>query len=168
MSKCCLLIAAGLLAPTTSWANCVSTLFPGTCSATVSATALSFGLYNANNGVATDAVSTVTVTGRVSASLASYTTLSYSISMSGGMASSISDRRMTGGSGGSSLAYNLYMNSNRDVLWGVNSVNDSRQALAVLLGTSWSTSYTVYGRIPARQYVSVGNYADTVTVTVNY
>jgi spore coat protein U-like protein len=33
-------------------------------------------------------------------------------------------------------------------------------------GTTQTDTYTVYGRAPARQVVTVGSYLDTVTVTL--
>jgi spore coat protein U-like protein len=161
-------LAASLLTSTTTWATCVSALSAGTCSATVSTAVLPFGNYDPNSGTAKDVASTVTVSATVfGASL--LTTIGYTISLSTGVSGSISDRRMTGGSGGPSLGYNLYTTSNRDVVWGTNSVTDSLSAIAILLGTPISKTYTVYGRVAARQYVSSGtNYADTIVVTVNY
>ncbi len=168
-SKYWLVAATGLLASTTTWASCTSALSAGTCSATVSATVLAFGNYDPNSGIAKDVASTVTISATMfGASI--LTTISYTISLSAGVTGSIADRRMTGGSGGgSSLSYNLYTTSNRDVVWGTNGVADSLSAIAIILGTPISKAYTVYGRIPASQYVSSGsNYVDTVIVTVNY
>lgn len=163
-----LVLAAGLLASTTSRAACVSLLSAGTCSATVSATALPFGNYDPNSGTAKDVASTLTVSATVYGASV-LTTISYTISLGTGVSGSIADRRMTGGTGGPSLAYNLYTTTNRDVVWGTNGVSDSLSALAILLGTPISKTYTVYGRVPPSQYVSPGaDYTDTVVVTVTY
>ena len=41
-------------------------------------------------------------------------------------------------------------------------------AVAIVLGTNLSSAPTVYGRVPAGQYVSPGsNKGDTIVVTVN-
>ena len=40
--------------------------------------------------------------------------------------------------------------------------------LATVIGTQVQRSYTVYGRIPAGQFVSPGTYANTLTVAVNF
>ena len=161
-------LAAGLALAAPAGAACTSALQLGTCSATVSATALSFGNYNPSSGSASDVTSVVTVTGTVFG-VTLFTTLSYTISLSAGVTGTVADRRLTGGSGGPSLAYNLYTTTGRDTVWGVDGVSDSMTALAVVLGATLSRPYTVYGRIPAGQFVSPGsNYTDTVTVTVSY
>ncbi len=168
-SKYAWVLAAGLTGVSTaSWASCVSLLSLGTCSAVVVATALPFGNYDPNSVGAKDVASTVTVTATVyGASL--LTTIGYTISLSAGRSGSIADRRMSDGSAGQSLGYNLYTTSNRDVVWGTDSVSDSMGAIAVSLGTPISRTYAVYGRVPPRQYVSSGtNYVDTIVVTVTY
>jgi len=168
-SKIGLILAAGMLASTASWASCTSVLSAGTCVATVSATSLAFGNYDASSSTAKDVASTLTVNATATGPASLLTTIGYTISLGTGVTGTVADRRMTSGRGGPSLAYNLYTTSNRDVVWGTNGVTDSIPILASLLGTSASRLYTVYGRVPVGQYVSAGtDYVDTMVVTVTY
>jgi spore coat protein U domain-containing protein, fimbrial subunit CupE1/2/3/6 len=66
-------------------------------------------------------------------------------------------------SGPSLLFYNLYTDPSRLTIWGDGSPGTS---LVSFSGTAGS--YTVYGRIPARQNVPVGTYDDTITVTLTF
>ena len=161
-------VTAGCLVSATAWSACTSVLSAGTCSATVSATPLAFGNYNPSSGVARTVTNTVTVSVTLTGS-SLMTTISYSISLEGGVTGVIANRRMAGGAGGLSLGYNLYTTGNYDVVWGIDGVTDSMAAIATVLGTNLSRTYTVYGRVPAGQYVSPGsNYGDTIVVTVIY
>ena len=86
------------------------------------------------------------------------------IDLDGGSARSFASRTLIGA--GFKLAYNLYLDAARSLVWGD--------------GTRGSTSYgpvqpgagintvIMYGQIPAGQHVGAGGYADTVTVTVLY
>lgn len=159
---------AGWLVSATAWSNCTSALSAGTCSVTVSATPLAFGNYNPSNSTANTVTSTITVSATLTG-VSLLTTVSYSISLGGGVTGTIADRRLAGGTGGSSLGYNLYTPGNYDVVWGIDGVTDSMGAIATVLGTRINKNYTVYGRAAAGQYVSPGsNYSDTIVVTVNY
>ncbi len=64
---------------------------------------------------------------------------------------------------GSFLNYNIYTDSGRTNPWGTSPVNGVNGT-----GTGSVIGYTVYGQIPGGQPIVVGNYADTVTVTVTY
>jgi spore coat protein U-like protein len=66
-------------------------------------------------------------------------------------------------SGPQSLVYNLYLDAARLTIWGDGSPGTS---LLSLSGTGGN--YTVYGRIPSRQNVSLGDYSDTITVTLTF
>jgi spore coat protein U-like protein len=70
----------------------------------------------------------------------------------------IADRRMTGGP--SQLAYNLYKDVSRLLVWG-----DGGGGVA---SNGTSVDLTVYGRIPGAQNVRPNVYADSVTVTVAF
>lgn len=138
------------------------------CSATVSVTApLAFGNYNPGNATPTSNTTTVRVVGTVTALVALLVTLSYSISMDAGTGGSIANRQLNGPST-TPLGYNLYTSNAYATVWGNASVTDSYSALASLGGTSTTRNYTVYGRIPAGQYVAPGSYSNTITVTVIY
>lgn len=137
------------------------------CSATVSAAPLPFGNYDPNNSSARDIASSITVTS-TAFGVGLLTTISYTISLDQGASGNVTARQMVGGSAATPLGYNLFTNSNYDQVWGNDSVSDGFTVLATVIGTQVVRSYAVYGRIPPKQYVSTGAYADTITVTVNY
>ena len=74
-------------------------------------------------------------------------------------------RRMSSGS--DFLAYGLYQDPGRASSWGQGlGANGGR-----VIGASaniFPRTYTIYGRIPAGQDVSAGDYFDTVVATANY
>lgn len=65
--------------------------------------------------------------------------------------------------GSSTLRYNLYTSVTHATVWGDETSGTGKKGGNVLKG-----NFTVYGRIPARQNVSVGTYSDVITVTVDY
>ncbi|KQX88873.1 hypothetical protein ASD34_07310 [Variovorax sp. Root473] len=134
-----------MLAPRASLAACTGVGVFG-CSATVSATALAFGNYDPAALTPKDSTSTVTVTGTVTG-IGILVTLSYTVGLSAGSAGTIASRQMVGPNSGTPLGYNLYTTN---------------------AGTVVPRNYTVYGRIPAGQYVAPGSYGSTITVTVTY
>ncbi len=75
-------------------------------------------------------------------------------------AGSFESRRMTGGA--EQLGYNLYSDSARQIVWGDGVTSGSVSA------SGTNVDLPVYGRIPARQNVAAGVYADSVTVTVSF
>lgn len=67
------------------------------------------------------------------------------------------------------LAYNLYRDPGRSSAWGVTpGVDTTPVTLTVPASGSASALVTIYGRIPARQDLRVGSYADAVQVVVTY
>lgn len=63
------------------------------------------------------------------------------------------------------LDYNLFVNPSHTSVWG-----DGANATVTVSGEGSGVPehHTVYGRIPARQNVRGGDYADTIVVTVEY
>jgi spore coat protein U-like protein len=59
------------------------------------------------------------------------------------------------------LAYGIYQDQNNNV-WGSGLTSQS------FLANGTATGLTAYGKIPAGQTAPVGNYSDTVAVTVTY
>lgn len=156
----------GLLVPRVSLAACTGVGVFG-CSATVTANSpLAFGNYDPAAPTPKDSTSTVNVAGTVTG-LGILVTLSYTISLNAGSAGTIANRQMTG-PGTTPLVYNLYTTNARGTVWGTNSVSDGYGAIAAIGGTVVRRNYTVYGRIPAGQYVAPGSYGSTITVTVTY
>jgi spore coat protein U-like protein len=136
-----LVAAILLLTAYGAWAECE-----------VSATGVSFGSYNPLDqmdlegsgivGVACDASTT------------------YSISLSSGRGS-FSSRAMT--TGAHELLYNLYTAPTYTSIWGDGTGN------TVTVGTTGlNEEHTVYGLIPSRQNAFVGNYVDTIVVTLTF
>lgn len=130
----------------------VSATVQATC--VISATALSFGTYT---GAVDNATSTVSVT--------CTNTTTYNVSLNPGTASgaSVTTRKMTGPSS-ALLNYTLYSNSSRTTNWGQTIGTDTVAGT----GNGVAQALTVYGTIPASQYVTPGSYADTITATVTY
>lgn len=121
---------------------------------TVSTSGLSFGTYDVFSPLNDD------ITGTISVNCASGT--SYSLSLSTGFGTYAS-RTMT--SGTNLLAYNLFLDPTRLTIWGDGS---GGTGIASGVGTGTNVDTSVYGRIPAGQNVSVGNYSDVITVTVTF
>ena len=118
----------------------------------VSTVGLNFGNYDVFSTLDDD------ITGTINVSCQSST--SYSISLSSG-SGTYSARTLL--SAGNRLNYNLYLDPTRLTIWG-----DGSAATGTLSGSGTTGSYTVYGRIPARQNAVVGIYGDIVTVTVAF
>ncbi|MBP7566038.1 MAG: spore coat protein U domain-containing protein [Burkholderiaceae bacterium] len=134
------------------------------CSATVSVPLpLSFGSYNP--GSPKPGATNISVTGTVTG-VGVLVTLSYAISLSAGTGGSITNRALAGP--GTPLSYNLYTADTYQAIWGNNGRSDSYSLVASVGGVSQTMNYTVYGLIPAGQYVAAGNYTDTITVSVVY
>lgn len=70
-------------------------------------------------------------------------------------------RQMTNGT--DNLSFQLYSDSNRSTTYPSDNSGQSEQA-----SSSSPITKTIYGRIPAGQDVSIGQYTDALTVTVNY
>jgi spore coat protein U-like protein len=65
--------------------------------------------------------------------------------------------------GAFTLSYNLYTDASRVTVWG-----DGSAGTATLNGDAEEATYTLYGRVPARQNVHTGEYTDTLIATVTY
>lgn len=118
----------------------------------VSTVGLNFGNYDVFSTLDDDITGTINVSCQASTS--------YSISLSSG-SGTYSARTLL--SAGNLLSYNLYTDPTRLTIWG-----DGSAATGTVSGTGTTGSYTVYGRIPARQNAVVGVYADILTVTVAF
>ena len=135
-----------------------------TCGATVSvALPLAFGNYNPASAktASTDISVTATVTG-----IGILVDVSYAISLNAGAGGTIANRVLNGP--GTPLAYNLYTSDTYQTVFGTNGRSDSFQLLASVGGTSQTRPYTVYGLLPAGQYIAPGGYSNTITVSVVY
>ena len=122
-----------------------------------SASAMAFGDYDGSAVV--DSTSTIAVRCSKNAP--------FTIALSDGGAGSIAPRKMSFGL--ETLEYNLFSDAGRLSVWGssvgTNTVPGTGTGLANVL------TRTVYGRVlnsVANQAAAVGNYTDTITVTVAY
>lgn len=113
---------------------------------------LSFGLYDPFSSSTSDTVATITVTCDV--------VTPYEIALGPG-AGSYSARTMAAGP--DTMAYNLYIDPQRTIVWG-----DGTGGSNTVSAVSAQGHFTVYARAPARQNLRPGIYADVVSVTVTY
>ncbi len=120
------------------------------CSA--SAVGVAFGTYNVFNTTDLNSTGSVTVSCNQS--------VPFTIALSAG-AGTFASRALKNGS--VVLNYNLFTDAQRLTIWG-----DGSGGTVTVSGSGLQASFTVYGKIPARQNVSAGSYADTVIVTVSY
>jgi spore coat protein U-like protein len=125
----------------------VSATVQATCA--VSATAMTFGTYTA---AVSNTTSTVSVT--------CTNTTPYTVALNAGSASgaTVTNRSMTG-PGSALLGYALYSDAARSVNF---------VTTASITGNGAAQPITVYGQIPAAEYVAPGAYTDTITATVSY
>ena len=75
---------------------------------------------------------------------------------------SITDRQMKHATRTDRLSYNLYKDSGYATVWGTSAAGTSLKVAS----PKNKNSQALYARIPAGQDVSVGNYSDSVTVTL--
>jgi spore coat protein U-like protein len=152
-----------LLAATVVLACAAPGLARGATACTVSTTGIAFGTYSPIGNGSRESVGSVDV----SCSATAGGTVSYAITFTAG-AGTYSARQMA--SGANRLAYNLFTDSPRTLVWGDGSGGTSFVSDRYSLVTSpTARSYNVYGRIPGGQTrARVGSYSDNITVTVTY
>lgn len=150
LTKVLAVAAFGMAAAGSAQAQTATTTFQVTAnvlsSCTVSATNLVFGDYSASLGAPLDSTSTITVT------------CSNGLPYVVGVGAGADARTMARTLGGGSLNYGMFSEAARSTAFAVTGVS----------GSGVGQAYTVYGRVPAGQFVPTGNYADTVNVTVTY
>ena len=130
---------------------------------TVSAGGVAFGVYDPLGVAPLDSTGAIQVT----CTSQSPPRVTYEIQLDPGQAGSYMPRAMAGGA--SQLVYNLYIDAARSAVWGDGSGGTGVVTADYNLtppGSTQTDTYTVYGRVPAGQVVSVGNYMDTITVTL--
>lgn len=109
-----------------------------------------FGSYNVFENTHLDGAGNVSVVCDVATS--------YTISLSPGNGT-YTNRILL--SGQNELVYNLFIDAARTLVWG-----DGTGSSSMVSALSTNSNHTIYGRIPARQNVHVGNYIDSITVTL--
>ena len=150
-----LLLGAALMplhASTATTTFAVSATVAATC--LISATPLGFGNYT---GVVDPASSTVTIT--------CTNTTPYNVGLSAGLATgaTVTTRKMTGPAA-ALLGYELFSNAGHTINWGLTIGTDTVAGT----GNGAAQPITVFGEIPAAEFVAPGAYADTITATVTF
>jgi spore coat protein U-like protein len=79
-----------------------------------------------------------------------------------GAGATVATRKMT--SGGATINYSLYTDTNHTTVWGNTVGTDTVSAT----GNGASQGFTVFGRVPPQTTPAPGTYTDTITVTVTY
>lgn len=139
------------LASAPAWAATATTTFAvsatvqATC--TVSATAMAFGTY----------IPTAASTNTSTVSVTCTNTTPYTLGLNAGLNGTVTARAMK--SGAVLLNYGLFTDSGHTTNFAT---------LASANGTGSAVVTTVYGQVPAAQYVTPGAYSDTITATVTY
>jgi spore coat protein U-like protein len=123
---------------------------------------------NCSIGANTLDFGTVTGTGTVTASsnLSVTCTLNaaYAIALDGGSVNGdVSDRRMKRDGGSETIAYQLYRDSARTLIWG----NTSGTTMTGT-GSGGAQSIPVFGTVPSRSPSPPGVYRDVITATITY
>lgn len=151
MSASPMAIAAPAAATATAQFNVTATV-NATC--LISANNLPFGTYT---GVIDDANTTLSVT------CTNTTPYNVGLNAGTGTGATTTSRSMTG-PGGALLGYKLFQDAGYTTNWG-NAVGTDTVAGT---GNGAAQTLTVYGQVPAAEYVTPGGYSDTITATITY
>jgi spore coat protein U-like protein len=151
-------------------AACLLLLAEGAMAATIcrlqSGGSADFGPYDTFSATPTDTTATVQVRcERDGGPQNVQMTLGLSAGTNG---ASVNNRRMLqAGGAGDYLNYGLFRDVGRSSPWGFAAGVDAvTQTVSVPNKSSAIATFTIYGRIPARQNVSVGTYTDRIQVTL--
>lgn len=119
----------------------------------ITATNMAFGDYS---GVVLDATSTL------DAVCSTGTPYTIGLNAGTGTGATVTSRKMTG-PGVELLDYGLFQDAGHTINWG-----DTAGTEVPGVGITAVQPYTVYGQIPASQFVQAGEYSDTITVTLTF
>ena len=147
--------------------SCGDALAEADCSA--STTGVAFAGYDPLAPVPNDSTGNVTVV--CSYVSGSAEKVAYAVRLSTGNSATYASRRMKAGI--SVLNYNLFSNTGRTAVWGNGIGGTTVMSGSFTVGPGNGNgqrqdSRTIYGRIPARQDVLDGAYADTIIVTLEF
>ncbi|CAN5324600.1 hypothetical protein BH10PSE17_BH10PSE17_00890 [soil metagenome] len=152
-----------------SIAIALNALSPGVAQAlgescTVGSTPTAFGIYLPGDPSPSDTVGSVSVTCSAVVALL----IGYTVGLGPGIYGSFAQRSL--GSGSNRMAYQLYMDPGRSVIWGDGTAGTAARLDGYLLQllVPVTLNYSVYGRIPGGQNVAPGSYADAVTVMLTF
>ncbi|MBD2665451.1 putative secreted pili protein [Richelia sinica FACHB-800] len=129
---------------------------PALCQCSVSSTSVIFGNYDVFSNTPTTSTGSITY----DCSAASPTPTLITIDLSPGNSAAYNARELR--SINDVINYNLYLDAGGQFIWG-NGTNSQHYTSSNL-----SATVTIYGIIPARQNVKVGNYTDSITATINF
>lgn len=150
-------VALGLTATSARAATATTTFrVTATVAATclISATTLAFGTYT---GVVANSTSTITVT--------CTNTSPFNVGLNAGTApgATVTTRKMTGPAA-AVLAYSLSQDAAHTINWGNTIGTDTESGT----GNGSAQNLTVFGHVPAGQFVTPGAYTDTITATISF
>jgi spore coat protein U-like protein len=89
----------------------------------------------------------------------------YRISLNGGSSGQVAARTMQLAGGSANVGYQIYTDQQNSTPWGDNS---GGTATVSAVGTGATSSFTMYGLVPAQSTPQPGNYSDTVTATISF
>ena len=162
--------------PRLSLAMALFTACPAWAGCSVSSSGLSFGLYQPMTFAGQLTSADVLSTGTISISCnnmpspGSYTLALGASANSAGASDGISTRYLANSNAGANMAFNIYTDARRSIVWGNGSIGAlvSGSLPIVTLG-SYTDNVTVYGKIPAGQNtLNAGIFSGSVTVTLTY
>jgi spore coat protein U-like protein len=125
----------------------------------VSASGVAFGLYDVFQIAPTDSTGAVTFR-------CTQRDKNIRISISQGASPTFTPRRLT--KPDDQLDYNLFLDAARTMIWGDGSGGTQTYFDRNPQGNNVDIVLTVFGRLPPGQDVSVGDYSDTVVVTIDF
>ena len=129
---------------------------------TVTATPLYFGTYT--GGSASVASATIQINCAIPLDLLP----NFTVALSGGNSGLPLGRYMQTSSTSQRLNYNIYPSLSFITPWGDGTNGTALLSYNGVLLHLGNTSFTVYGQLPAGQFVPPGTYSDTIMVTVSY
>lgn len=154
-SRCAAALAAALLLTGLSAGSALA------AQCNVTATPISFGLYDPLATVPTDTTGTINVTCRTPPRRPPQVV---TIQLTAGNSGNFAQRSMTSATGGASLLYNLFTDPSMATAFGDGTGGSATLTSTVDRATPWTV--TIYGRMPALQPVPPSTYSDMLTVTI--
>jgi spore coat protein U-like protein len=131
-------------------------------SCTISTTTLAFGNYDP---IVTNASTALDVNGSVTITCTKGSTTTIGLDAGQNAAQAVGTTRAMQVAGPDYLSYELYQDAGRSTLWGNSGGSLFTPAAAP---NKNPRTFTIYGRVPAGQSSTIGNYTDTVVATVNF
>lgn len=137
----------------------VAAFGPADAVCSISATSIVFGNYDTVSPVPLDTVGNIVY--RCGSQDHDIT-----ISLDRGGAPSFSQRRMLRGT--EPLFYNLYLDAARTTIWGDGTGGTQAYFIHNPQGNNQDIRVPIYGRVPGSQDVGVGDYTNTIVITINF